>query len=128
MSSPGSFRSNSPPAEEQYGYYEEEEYDEPAPPPPPPPPPQRPSKKILAFDLYGTLLDTSSIVSVIESVLPDYNKHLAESITTDWRRSQLEYTWRLNSMGWYSSPHTALLQVVSVANLYARRAHNRPLP
>ncbi|KAL4807887.1 HAD-like domain-containing protein [Aspergillus unguis] len=54
-------------------------------------------KKIIAFDLYGTLLSTESIAKKLASHFPDK----AESIATLWRRYQLEYTWRLNSMGSY---------------------------
>lgn len=52
-------------------------------------------KIIVAFDLYGTLLSTESIAKQLE-------KHVgskAEAVSALWRRYQLEYTWRLNSMG-----------------------------
>ena len=52
-------------------------------------------KTIVAFDLYGTLLSTESIAQQLE-------KHIgtkAQSVSALWRRYQLEYTWRLNSMG-----------------------------
>ncbi|KAL4923185.1 haloacid dehalogenase, type II [Aspergillus undulatus] len=55
------------------------------------------TNKVLAFDLYGTLLSTESIAKRLESHFPDK----AQSISTLWRRYQLEYTWRLNSMGTY---------------------------
>lgn len=48
---------------------------------------------ILAFDLYGTLLNTDSIVK--ELALNFGNE--ADSVAMLWRRYQLEYTWRLNS-------------------------------
>lgn len=54
---------------------------------------------ILAFDLYGTLLSTESIAKKLES----HFKDKAGSIAALWRRYQLEYTWRLNSMG--MTPH-----------------------
>ncbi|KAL4883142.1 HAD-like domain-containing protein [Aspergillus karnatakaensis] len=54
-------------------------------------------KKVLAFDLYGTLLSTESIAQQLESHFPAK----ASSISNLWRRYQLEYTWRLNSMGIY---------------------------
>ncbi|PKX97797.1 haloacid dehalogenase, type II [Aspergillus novofumigatus IBT 16806] len=50
------------------------------------------NKIVVAFDLYGTLLSTDSIVDT-----------KAQSISTSWRRYQLEYTRRLNSMGRYDS-------------------------
>ena len=53
-------------------------------------------KIVVAFDLYGTLLAT-------ESIAHELTKHFGEekgkSVATLWRRYQLEYTWRLNSMG-----------------------------
>jgi 2-haloacid dehalogenase len=49
----------------------------------------------IAFDLYGTLLDTSSISRRLES---EYGVEAA-GIAAQWRRYQLEYTWRLNSLG-----------------------------
>ncbi|KAL2816039.1 HAD-like domain-containing protein [Aspergillus cavernicola] len=52
---------------------------------------------ILAFDLYGTLLSTESIAHKLGSHFPAK----AQSISSLWRRYQLEYTWRLNSMGIY---------------------------
>lgn len=52
-------------------------------------------KIVVAFDLYGTLLSTESIAKQLESFVGSK----AESISALWRRYQLEYTWRLNSMG-----------------------------
>ena len=51
---------------------------------------------VLAFDLYGTLLSTGSIA---EQLGKHFGQSTAQSISTSWRRYQLEYTWRLNSMG-----------------------------
>ncbi|CAG8116855.1 unnamed protein product [Penicillium salamii] len=51
---------------------------------------------IVAFDLYGTLLSTESIVNQLEK---HFGHAQAHSISALWRRYQLEYTWRLNSMG-----------------------------
>ncbi|KAK3376659.1 HAD-like domain-containing protein [Lasiosphaeria ovina] len=56
------------------------------------------SKKIIAFDLYGTLLSTESIAVELAKVFGD---DAAKSISPLWRRYQLEYTWRINSMGIY---------------------------
>lgn len=52
-------------------------------------------KKVLAFDLYGTLLSTNSIATALSE---HYGPEMAESIATLWRRYQIEYTFRLNSM------------------------------
>ncbi|KAL8958125.1 MAG: hypothetical protein Q9193_004759 [Seirophora villosa] len=53
---------------------------------------------ILAFDLYGTLLST-------ESIAKELTKHFgggkAATVAATWRKYQLEYTWRLNSMNQY---------------------------
>ena len=54
-----------------------------------------PNTIIVAFDLYGTLLSTSSIAKELASLT---NPEKATEIATLWRRYQLEYTWRLNSM------------------------------
>ncbi|KAI0071686.1 haloacid dehalogenase [Panus rudis PR-1116 ss-1] len=54
----------------------------------------------LAFDIYGTLLNTTSIASVIKTVLP-IDEEKASALSSRWRTYQLEYTWRLNSMGLY---------------------------
>ena len=51
---------------------------------------------IIAFDLYGTLLSTDSIAT--ESLAQHFGIEIAKKIATLWRRYQLEYTWRLNSM------------------------------
>ncbi|KAH8698719.1 HAD-like domain-containing protein [Talaromyces proteolyticus] len=56
------------------------------------------TKTVVAFDLYGTLLSTDSIAKQLEK---HFDAAKAKSISTLWRRYQLEYTWRLNSMGCY---------------------------
>lgn len=53
-------------------------------------------KTIVAFDIYGTVLSTESIVKWLQK---HFDSDKAQSISTVWRRYQLEYTWRLNSMG-----------------------------
>ncbi|KAJ5294789.1 hypothetical protein PENANT_c014G05943 [Penicillium antarcticum] len=53
---------------------------------------------VVAFDLYGTLLSTESIVKQLEK---HFGHAKAQSISALWRRYQLEYTWRLNSMDRY---------------------------
>lgn len=50
---------------------------------------------IIAFDLYGTLLTTDSIA---KKLADHFGQEKAASIAAVWRRYQLEYTWRLNSM------------------------------
>ncbi len=52
-------------------------------------------KTIVAFDLYGTLLSTESIADELAS---HFGYEKAQVIAGLWRRLQLEYTWRMNSM------------------------------
>ncbi|KAL1988160.1 hypothetical protein VTN96DRAFT_690 [Rasamsonia emersonii] len=59
------------------------------------------NKTIIAFDLYGTLLSTGSIAKQLEGLVGSEQK--ASQIATAWRKYQLEYTWRLNSMGQFDT-------------------------
>jgi 2-haloacid dehalogenase len=64
-------------------------------------------KTVIAFDLYGTLLSTESIA---EELALSFGREKADSIAATWRKYQLEYTWRLNSMGpGNSSPHRSFI-------------------
>ena len=53
------------------------------------------AKVVVAFDLYGTLLSTASVSKALAS---HFGEEKANSIAAVWRKYQLEYTWRLNSM------------------------------
>jgi 2-haloacid dehalogenase len=53
-------------------------------------------KTVIAFDLYGTLLSTESIADELAKL---FGEARAPTLAATWRRYQLEYTWRLNSMG-----------------------------
>ncbi|KAL8948977.1 MAG: hypothetical protein Q9222_004883 [Ikaeria aurantiellina] len=53
---------------------------------------------ILAFDLYGTLLSTESIA---KELAKHFGNDKAVEVAATWRKYQLEYTWRLNSMNQY---------------------------
>lgn len=57
------------------------------------------NKIVIAFDLYGTLLSTESIA---KELAIHFGADKAPTIAALWRRYQLEYTWRMNSMGEYS--------------------------
>ncbi|KAI1097869.1 haloacid dehalogenase [Jackrogersella minutella] len=57
-------------------------------------------KTVIAFDLYGTLLSTESIAHELAKI---YGEDKAKSLAALWRRYQLEYTWRITSMGEYKS-------------------------
>lgn len=54
-------------------------------------------KTVIGFDLYGTLLSTESIAQELAKIYQD--EKLAKELAAQWRRYQLEYTWRANSMG-----------------------------
>ncbi|KAH7133801.1 haloacid dehalogenase [Dactylonectria macrodidyma] len=58
------------------------------------------SQTVIGFDLYGTLLSTESIAEQLGEL---FGQELAKELATQWRRYQLEYTWRANSMGTYQS-------------------------
>lgn len=50
----------------------------------------------IAFDLYGTILSTDSIVKELAKLFGDEK---AKVVATQARRYQLEYSWRINGMG-----------------------------
>lgn len=50
---------------------------------------------VIAFDAYGTLLSTESIAQELAS---HFGEEQADTLAALWRRIQLEYTWRYNSM------------------------------
>jgi 2-haloacid dehalogenase len=64
-------------------------------------------KTVIAFDLYGTLLSTESIAKELAS---HFGPEKASTIAALWRRYQLEYTWRMNSMALYAPFSTITLQ------------------
>ncbi|OCK99362.1 haloacid dehalogenase [Cenococcum geophilum 1.58] len=53
---------------------------------------------VLAFDAYGTLLSTETIA---KKLAEHFGQEKAQTIAATWRKYQLEYTWRLNSMNQY---------------------------
>jgi 2-haloacid dehalogenase len=55
-------------------------------------------RKVLAFDLYGTLVDPIAISSELGQVLGDCDGREAARL---WRLKQLEYSFRLTAMGHY---------------------------
>lgn len=63
---------------------------------PPNPPPDPKKKIVMAFDAYGTLLSTESIA---KKLADHFGEEKADVLAQSWRKYQLEYTWRLNSMG-----------------------------
>lgn len=70
---------------------------------------------VVAFDAYGTLLSTASIS---KQLAEHFTQEQAETVAAAWRKYQLEYTWRLNSM---SPPATSPLAPAVLT-------HARPIP
>ena len=61
---------------------------------------------VVAFDLYGTLLSTESVA---KKLAEHFGEDKASTIATTWRKHQLEYTWRLNSMSRKKNPAAAFI-------------------
>ena len=53
----------------------------------------------LAFDVYGTLIDTAGVTCALKKMLGDDAK--AETFSDQWRQKQLEYTFRYGVMAHY---------------------------
>lgn len=66
---------------------------------------------ILAFDVYGTLIDTQGVTEELERRLADASR--AQEFARRWREKQLEYSFRFGLMGAYTSfaecTHKALI-------------------
>jgi len=56
---------------------------------------------VLAFDVYGTLIDTQGVTMELERRLSDASK--AGEFAKRWREKQLEYSFRHGLMGAYVS-------------------------
>jgi len=56
------------------------------------------TREVLAFDLYGTLVDPIAISGELATILGDAGGREAASL---WRAKQLEYSFRLTAMGRY---------------------------
>ena len=81
---------------------------------------------IIAFDLYGTLLSTSSIA---KDLAAHFGQEKAASLAALWRRYQLEYTWRLNSMSTLISSLLSpfyLFSKLSYLSKYIASSANKP--
>jgi 2-haloacid dehalogenase len=55
-----------------------------------------PAFDLVAFDLYGTLLDISGLAGRMRPFLEPGVESDASELLARWRRAQLERTWRLN--------------------------------
>ena len=58
---------------------------------------ESPAKAALAFDIYGTLIDTGGVVSLLDGRLGPRATRFSEL----WRQKQLEYSFRRAAMGAY---------------------------
>lgn len=56
---------------------------------------------VLAFDVYGTLIDTHGVVAELEARLSGDKADLAVEFSRRWRDKQLEYSFRRGLMGAY---------------------------
>lgn len=56
------------------------------------------SKRVLAFDVYGTLIDTHGVIAELEDSLGEQ----AQAFSQRWRDKQLEYSFRRGLMGAYA--------------------------
>lgn len=55
--------------------------------------------KTLAFDVYGTLIDTHGVVEVLQTMIGEQ----AAAFSRSWRDKQLEYSFRRGLMGSYET-------------------------
>jgi len=55
-------------------------------------------KRVLAFDIYGTLIDTQGVVTLLVDILGDEKAML---FSETWRLKQLEYSYRRGLMKQY---------------------------
>ena len=73
------------------------------------------SKNItLAFDVYGTLIDTNGVVDLLKTMVGDK----AKSFSQTWRDKQLEYSFRRAAMVNYVSFAVCTTQALEYACLY----------
>ncbi|MXZ80991.1 MAG: haloacid dehalogenase type II [Gammaproteobacteria bacterium] len=54
-------------------------------------------KQVLGFDVYGTLIDTHGVITLLETMIGES----APRFSMAWREKQLEYTFRRGLMGRY---------------------------
>ena len=71
-------------------------------------------KITLAFDVYGTLIDTNGVVELLEKFIGDK----AQSFSTTWRDKQLEYSFRRGHMQNYVDFSVCTRQALDYTCLY----------
>lgn len=68
----------------------------------------------LAFDVYGTLIDTSGVVAELRNVVGG----LADEFSRTWRQKQLEYSFRRGLMGKYENFAVCTSQALDYTCIY----------
>lgn len=71
-------------------------------------------EKVLAFDVYGTLIDTNGVVSLLEKFVGSK----AKAFSATWRDKQLEYSFRRAHMENYVSFAVCTKQALDYSCLY----------
>ncbi|NBU64707.1 MAG: haloacid dehalogenase type II, partial [Chloroflexia bacterium] len=71
---------------------------------------------VIAFDVYGTLVDPLAITTALEH----WCGAQSQLVATTWRQRQLEYTWRRSAMGRYVDFAVVTAQALQVALTQAR--------
>lgn len=61
------------------------------------------SQKSIAFDVYGTLINTHGVVSKLEEIVGDIDGVSAQGFSNTWREKQLEYSFRRGLMQEYQN-------------------------
>ena len=56
-------------------------------------------KDVLAFDVYGTLIDTHGVVTLLQEIIGED----AQAFSEQWRQKQLEYAFRKGLMNEYQN-------------------------
>ena len=70
--------------------------------------------KVLAFDIYGTLINTHGVVTRLQEFIGDE----AQMFSNVWRDKQLEYSFRRGLMGSYQHFGICTSQALDYANLF----------
>jgi 2-haloacid dehalogenase len=71
---------------------------------------------VIAFDVYGTLVDPLAITTTLEP----WCGAQSQLVATTWRHRQLEYTWRRSAMGRYVDFAVVTAQALQAALAEAR--------
>jgi 2-haloacid dehalogenase len=73
---------------------------------------EQPAGELLAFDLYGTLVDPLAISSDLARHLPEPE---AQRVAATWRRTQIDYAFRLTAMGRYEDFRAVTARALDLA-------------